>query len=459
MPTSRAVAVCAFLSTVPPVLAQPLITPARPGVERGINPANFHRCLWLGKTHAEHAPARGGVPGMSTTLISNGDPANRIDLVIVGDGYTASELGEYAQHAQLGVDDLFAIMPFSLYEPLFNVHRVDVISNESGVDDDPRGVERDTALNMSFWCGGIQRLLCVDTFRAQQAASNAPDWDQIFAVANASTYGGAGYPSQNVGTYSGANSAAPQVAIHELGHSLGNLADEYTYGGPETYTGPEPSARNVSIFNADQQEAQDRKWSDWLGVDHPDFDGLVDAYEGGNYSENDIYRPTSNSIMRSLGQEFNLPSAEGLIIEMWKIVQPIDSHTSNLNPVLPSMTLEVQLAAPFLSVRWFLNGNAVGTGPSLDLHDVSLPSGMSTLHVVVVDDTPLVRDETAREAYMTQRVYWSVEGAPGDLTGDGVVDSVDLAVLLAAWGGPGVDFDGDGVCSSSDLAILLAAWG
>ncbi len=51
-------------------------------------------------------------------------------------------------------------------------------------------------------------------------------------------------------------------------------------------------------------------------------------------------------------------------------------------------------------------------------------------------------------------------GAPNvaDLSGDGTVDATDLAILLAAWDGPSVDFDGDGVCAASDLAILLAAW-
>jgi len=47
----------------------------------------------------------------------------------------------------------------------------------------------------------------------------------------------------------------------------------------------------------------------------------------------------------------------------------------------------------------------------------------------------------------------------GDLSGDGVVDSTDLAILLAAWGTSDADLDGDGVCGSSDLAILLAGWG
>lgn len=48
---------------------------------------------------------------------------------------------------------------------------------------------------------------------------------------------------------------------------------------------------------------------------------------------------------------------------------------------------------------------------------------------------------------------------PADFNADLAVDSVDLAILLAAWGSTGVDLNGDGVAGSSDLAILLAAWG
>jgi len=47
-----------------------------------------------------------------------------------------------------------------------------------------------------------------------------------------------------------------------------------------------------------------------------------------------------------------------------------------------------------------------------------------------------------------------------DLNGDGSIDSGDLAILLAGWGGIGAaDLNGDGVVDSGDLAILLAAWG
>jgi len=50
---------------------------------------------------------------------------------------------------------------------------------------------------------------------------------------------------------------------------------------------------------------------------------------------------------------------------------------------------------------------------------------------------------------------------PEDLNGDGIVDSSDLASLLAQWDAcPGcpADFDGSGVVDSTDLATLLAVW-
>lgn len=51
-------------------------------------------------------------------------------------------------------------------------------------------------------------------------------------------------------------------------------------------------------------------------------------------------------------------------------------------------------------------------------------------------------------------------GNPADLNGDGVVNGVDLAALLAAWGTAGAsDLNDDAVTDGADLAILLANWG
>ena len=51
---------------------------------------------------------------------------------------------------------------------------------------------------------------------------------------------------------------------------------------------------------------------------------------------------------------------------------------------------------------------------------------------------------------------------PGDITGNGAVDVLDLVEMLAAWGtNPGnpADLDGDGTVGTLDLLGLLAAWG
>jgi hypothetical protein len=439
-----------------------VIKPARPGVVRVHHPANHAWCRWSAPAH-EHSDAAAprGVSANVTSLIENGPSANRIDLVVVGDGYAAGELPLYAQHAQRGIDELFALAPFDQYVELFNVHRVDVVSNESGVDDDPRGVDRDTALDMRFWCAGVERLLCVSVSAARAYANLAPGADQIFAVANSTTYGGAGYPTSDVATYSGGSSFAPWIAIHELGHSLGNLADEYAYGGPDTYTGPEPAARNVSTLDASAMLASGAKWAPWLGESSPVYDDPVSTYEGANMSAFDVYRPTPDSLMRNLARPLNAPSAEGLIIEMWKIVAPIDAAAPAGTTIGRTQTASVTPAASFLTVRWTLDGALVGVGPSLDLRTITIPPGGGSLRATVVDETSLVRDEASRAAYMTQTREWSIvpNATPADLNGDGVVDGADLAALIGAWGGAGGDVTGDGATDAQDLAALIAAWG
>jgi hypothetical protein len=47
-----------------------------------------------------------------------------------------------------------------------------------------------------------------------------------------------------------------------------------------------------------------------------------------------------------------------------------------------------------------------------------------------------------------------------DFNGDGTVSGLDLSVVLAGWGSPGMaDLNGDGTVNGLDLTIVLAAWG
>ena len=76
-------------------------------------------------------------PPAEVTTLRQSETENRIDLVFVGDGYTAPELEGYAQDVDALVAGYFLEEPYVTYAPYFNVHRVDVVSNESGVDHDP----------------------------------------------------------------------------------------------------------------------------------------------------------------------------------------------------------------------------------------------------------------------------------------------------------------------------------
>lgn len=409
---------------------------------------------------------RGGAfDANSVTMIDNGPVHNRVDLVFVGDGYLENELATYAVHCQNGLDDLFAISPFSNYRNFFNAHRVEVISNESGIDHDPnQGDFYDTAMNMAYWCNGIERLLCVGTFQAFQYASNAPEIDQIFAVANSNKYGGAGYPSSDLGTYAGGNSAAPDIAIHELGHAMGDLADEYTYGGPETYTGAEPLAENSSKLTAAAMADAEIKWHDWLGS--ADEGGTCGTYEGSSYSVFGVYRPTNNSMMRNLGRPFNNVSKEELIIEIYREVTPIDSATPP-GFYNAGQTIEINTVDPIghqLTIQWYADGEPIAgaNGNVFAPGSYPLGSGQHEISVSVVDNTTMVRDEVARQALMTDfRDGWTVTALVGDINGDCVVDTADLGGLVGAFGGPGPfgDLNGDGAVDTADLGQIIANFG
>lgn len=249
------------------------------------------------------------------TIQNNGPSASRFDLVFVGDGYTSSQLTTYSQHVQSKVAELFNIEPFRSHRTQFNVWQVNVTSTQSGVDNDPtQGILRTTALDMYFWCGGTERLLCVNTTKARQAAASAPDADMVIAIANSTKYGGAGGA---VATASGGHASSGQVAIHELGHSIGGLADEYDYASGNCYPGAEPTEPNVSKLTAAQMRTANTKWARYLGQATPDG-GVIDTFVGARYYLTCIYRPSSNSIMRTLGRQFNSVSRDVLITQFYR---------------------------------------------------------------------------------------------------------------------------------------------
>ncbi|MEU6865470.1 M64 family metallopeptidase [Streptomyces sp. NPDC046876] len=379
------------------------------------------------KTGARLSEAERAADGQVTKLVDNGPTADRLDIVVVGDGYTAGELDRFHADAKAKWAEIAAVEPYSTYRGLFNVWTVDAVSHDSGVTGDPaRDTVRDTALGSYFWCEDIERLLCIDQPKVDAYVAKAPAADLVLVLANSTKYGGAGYNEKSptlgyegISTASAGNAKSGQVAIHETGHSLGKLADEYFYPdtpGYEKYEGPEPGESNSSTLTADRMAADRTKWYRWLGAPSPDGT-TVGAYEGGGYYVTGLYRPTDNSIMRVLGKPFNLPGAEAMIAGFYQHARPATALTPTTRTLRLPHTAKVsvpRLAAPDgrqLDVRWYLDGRelkrfagrtevAVAELWLLDLRT-------HKLSVAVEDRTDAVRDpQIARTLRST--VDWNV---------------------------------------------------
>jgi hypothetical protein len=211
------------------------------------------------------------------------------------------------------------------------------------------------------------------------------------------------------------------------------LADEYDYGGPATWPGGEPSEKNVSIHDEAAMASLQAKWHLWLATPG------VGAFEGANYSQFGIYRPTSNSKMRNLFRPFEEVNTERFIVNMYKDVAPIDAASAP--GVYPSNAVlfvdPVDPATHALDVQWSLDGSPIpgATGTMLDLAPLGLSTGTHAISVTVVDATPLVVDEAKRLQFMTETRSWTVADGPVSYCTAGTTAS-GCQALLAASGTP-----------------------
>lgn len=166
------------------------------------------------------------IPGSEVkVLIQQGPKENRINLTIVGDGYTPGEKEKFFADALRTTKELFASQTFASYLPLFNVYAVFVPSNESGIGD---GSPKNTALKLYREPRGSKRgIMPGDPAAADRAIAQAPATDYPILLANDNYYGGLG------GEYAISTSSPRSgmvVLRHELGHNFGNVGEEYDGG-------------------------------------------------------------------------------------------------------------------------------------------------------------------------------------------------------------------------------------
>ena len=309
-----------------------------------------------------------------------GPPAQRLNLIIMGDGYQKDQQSLFYKDLDRNLAVMWATEPFRSYRNYINVYAVELASIDYGVRCDPDGRVRNpdgtirdtgeregpintknTALRMFYshasgsgCTSALARGVVYGTAPADcNAAALAPYYPpgatyacetgsqahnrildnyvapvlgiprtsqnlQTLAIFNSFTYGGIGGTNA---TTSGGSPQGPLISLHEIGHSLGTLADEYLYFerdrvDPCDTSTSEPSGNSgfhhTRMTSAAQMIAAQHKWFRWLGEDSLSG-GKIGLWEGGMYFPCGVRRPSQHSMMQMLGYDFDQIGREHMV--------------------------------------------------------------------------------------------------------------------------------------------------
>jgi len=202
------------------------------------------------------------------SIEQHGAPADKVDLLLIGDGYTAAECQEgFRSDARRLTDALFRYEPFTSRRTDFNVWGLCPPSAQSGISRPSAGAHRRTPVGTTYDAFGSERyVLTFDNRGLRDVAAWAP-YEFVSILVNAETYGGGGIFGTFT-TVAAGSDWADYLFVHEFGHHFAGLADEY-YTSPVAY---EPASRvvepwepNATALLADQP----LKWRDLVAEGTP----------------------------------------------------------------------------------------------------------------------------------------------------------------------------------------------
>jgi hypothetical protein len=237
-------------------------------------------------------------------LRKSGDPAKKVDLAILAEGYKKEEMGKFVKDATRLTDSLFSVEPFASLQNEFNIYALKTPSEESGTDIPGRKIYVNTLYNSTFYTFNIARYLTSTDLKSISDQAAGVPYDFLIVLVNSNEYGGGGFYNYISVSTSG-HPLAPKVFIHEFGHEFAGLGDEY-YTSEVAYedfynlkTEPwEPNLTTLVNFKA--------KWGKLIDPSTPiptprtdEFKTKTGVFEGGGYMSKGIYSPMEDCRMKS----------------------------------------------------------------------------------------------------------------------------------------------------------------
>lgn len=248
----------------------------------------------------------------------SGNINNNLDILFIAEGYTKDELNKFREDCKTFANYLFTFEPFDKLKDKINIWGVESYSEESGTDIPGNNIWKNTIVNSTFYTFDSERYLMTYDFKAvSDVAFNLPH-DQIVILVNTEKYGGGGIYNYYL-TIAASNPKADKIFIHEFGHALAGLGDEY-YTSDVAYDGFYPLDVEPWEANLTTLVNFDSKWKNLLSKDTPiptpneeAYKNILGVFEGGGYIPKGIYRPSYDSIMKTLSSNsFNLPSLNAI---------------------------------------------------------------------------------------------------------------------------------------------------
>ena len=291
----------------------------------------------------------GTINGLST-LLSSGPNSQRLNIVLVAEGFQASEQAAFQTACDDFVTTLQAETWFPVLGAAINVHRLDVSSDESGADDPATcddgstgsGAAPNTFFDASFCNGGIRRCLSGDESIVRDALDNAlPEWHVGAVLVNTSQRGGCAAGDV---FWTALSSDWKEVVLHELGHAAFGLADEYHYWAgcdEDTDRNNAPVGEPAEFNVTTNTTAASLKWRHLLSPGapvptmlNPDCtecddranvlleDDAIGLYEGAKYYHCGRFRPAYLCKMRDSSEPFCRVCAEQIAFTLSEFITP-----------------------------------------------------------------------------------------------------------------------------------------
>lgn len=342
------------------------------------------------------------------TIYKAGSIDNRVNIVILGDGFTQEELPKFLNESKKFADFFLSYSPYNRYKNYFNIFSIGTPSKESGItnpgtasdaySDQPVQV-KDTYFGASFG-NNVHRLVTISNYTvlSNLLAVNLPSYDLVVVLVNSPWYGGSG-GSFAVHTL---HEQANKIGVHEIGHTLTHLNDEYWAGSGYGWEAPNMTANSNTATI---------KWKNWLNT--PD----IGVFRHGNGDASNWYKPTTaNCLMEVLHREFCKVCREATVERILELVDPVEQFSpDNAEAVVmheKGMSFAVGLLAPVpnsLMVEWSLGGKTL----DVKTDHVDIPSAVLTTRITdltaSVFDSTLISRQDDRKVRRTKTVTWKLE--------------------------------------------------